>query len=172
MTESNSNGIIDREIVVEEENLYDWKSDKIDKLAGALAKAQGEMDGAASKSSNPFFKSSYADLHTVIMSAIPYLSKNGLSVTQGNEIIPGAVCVTTTLLHESGQWLRSKIKLPMEKVNAQGVGAATTYGRRYGLAAMVGIAQNEDDGNSISQPKTKTYQTGVNVNSGTQTIGD
>ena len=106
------------------------------------------------------------------MSAIPYLSKNGLSVTQGNEIIPGAVCVTTTLLHESGQWLRSKIKLPMEKVNAQGVGAATTYGRRYGLAAMVGIAQKDDDGNSISQPKPKTYQTGVNVNSGTQTIGD
>ena len=172
MTESNSNGIIAPEIVVEEENLYDWKSDKIDKLAGALAKAQGEMYGAASKSSNPFFKSSYADLHTVIMSAIPYLSKNGLSVTQGNEIIPGAVCVTTTLLHESGQWLRSKINLPMEKVNAQGVGAATTYGRRYGLAAMVGIAQKDDDGNSISQPKPKTYQTGVNVNSGTQTIGD
>ena len=125
-------------------------SSTIGKLAGALAKAQGEMDGAASKSSNPFFKSSYADLHTVIMSAIPYLSKNGLSVTQGNEIIPGAVCVTTTLMHSSGQWLRSKVKLPLEKKNAQGVGSAITYGRRYGLSAMVGIAQFDDDANSIS----------------------
>ena len=172
MTESNSNGIIVPETIVEEENLCDWKSDKIDKLASALAKAQGEMDGATSKSTNPFFKSNYADLHTVIMSAIPYLSKNGLSISQGNEIIPSAVCVTTTLLHESGQWLRSKIKLPMEKVNAQGVGAATTYGRRYGLAEMVGIAQKDDDANSISVTKPKTYTTGVNANTGTPTIGD
>ena len=140
------------EPIVEEviESTESWKSDKIDKLAGALAKAQGEMDGATSSSTNPFFNSSYADLHTVISSAVPYLSKYGLAVSQGNEIIPGAVCVTTTLIHESGQWLRSKIKLPMDKVNAQGVGSATTYGRRYGLAAMVGIAQFDDDGSASS----------------------
>ena len=53
-------------------------------------------------------------------------------------------------MHESGQWLRSKIKLPMEKVTAQGVGAACTYGRRYGLSAIVGIAQYDDDANAIS----------------------
>ena len=149
MTESNSNGIVVPETIVEEENLYDWKSDKVDKLAGALAKAQGEMDGAASKSSNPFFKSSYADLHTVIKSSFPYLSKHGLAVSQGNEIIPNAICVTTTLMHASGQWLRSKVKLPLSKVDAQGVGAAITYGRRYGLSAMVGVAQYDDDANSI-----------------------
>ena len=152
------------EPIVEEviESTESWKSDKIDQLATALAKAQGEMDGATSSSTNPFFKSNYADLHTVISSAVPHLSKYGLSVSQGNEIIPGAVCVTTTLLHQSGQWLRSKIKLPMDKVNAQGVGAATTYGRRYGLAAMVGIAQKDDDANSISGKTGLTR--GVNVN--------
>tara|TARA_R100001530_G_scaffold135375_1_gene112428 strand:- start:640 stop:1125 length:486 start_codon:yes stop_codon:yes gene_type:complete len=152
------------EPIVEEviESTESWKSDKIDQLATALAKAQGEMDGATSSSTNPFFKSNYADLHTVISSAVPYLSKYGLAVSQGNEIIPGAVCVTTTLLHQSGQWLRSKIKLPMDKVNAQGVGAATTYGRRYGLAAMVGIAQKDDDANSISGKSGLTR--GVNVN--------
>ena len=147
---------------IEEVTPESWKSDKIDKLAGALAKAQGELDGAAKKSTNPFFKSGYADLHEVISSTFPHLSKYGLSVSQGNEIIPGAVCVTTTLLHESGQWLRSKIKLPVEKVNAQGIGAATTYGRRYGLAAMVGVAQKDDDGNSISGNTGLTR--GVNVN--------
>lgn len=151
--------------IVEEviEPTESWKSNEIDQLATALAKAQGEMDGATSKSTNPFFNSSYADLHTVISSAVPYLSKYGLAVSQGNEIIPGAVCVTTTLIHQSGQWLRSKIKLPMDKVNAQGVGSATTYGRRYGLAAMVGIAQKDDDANSISGKTGLTR--GVNVKS-------
>jgi len=140
-----------------------WKSEKIDKLAGALAKVQGELDGAKSDSTNPFFNSSYADLHTVIKSSFPYLSKHGLSVSQGNEIIPGAVCVTTLLMHESGQWLRSKIKVPMPKVDAQGVGAACTYGRRYGLSAIVGVAQHDDDGNSIRKTEPKKEYKGVNI---------
>tara|TARA_R110002167_G_scaffold296356_2_gene500784 strand:- start:361 stop:852 length:492 start_codon:yes stop_codon:yes gene_type:complete len=126
-----------------------WKSPEIDKLAASLAKAQSELEGAKKESTNPFFKSSYADLHAVIKAAFPFLSKNGLSVSQGNEIVPGAVCVTTLLMHSSGQWLRSKIKLPLTKVDAQGVGAAMTYGRRYGLSAIVGIAQFDDDANSI-----------------------
>ena len=131
--------------------ISDCKSQEIDKLAEALAKAQSELEGAKKESTNPFFKSGYADLHAVIKSAFPYLSKHGLSVSQGNEIIPGAICVTTTLMHSSGQWLRSKIKVPLSKVDAQGVGAAMTYGRRYGLSAIVGIAQYDDDGNSISK---------------------
>jgi len=126
-----------------------WKSPEIGELAGALAKAQTEMEGAKKESTNPFFKSNYADLHAVIKASFPYLSKNGLSVTQGNEPIKGAVCVTTTLMHSSGQWIRSKVKLPLAKVDAQGVGSAITYGRRYGLSSMVGIAQFDDDANSI-----------------------
>ena len=147
------------EIIEPEES---WKSNKIDKLATALSKVQGELEGAKSESTNPFFKSSYADLHTVITSSFPFLSKHGLSVSQGNEIIQGAVCVTTLLMHESGQWLRSKIKVPMPKTDAQGVGTACTYGRRYGLSAIVGVAQYDDDGNSIR--KTEPLKRGVNVN--------
>ena len=154
---------------IEEVTPESWKSDKIDKLASALVKVQGELEGAKSESTNPFFKSSYADLHTVIKSSFPFLSKHGLCVSQGNEIIPGAVCVTTTLLHESGQWLRSRIKVPFPigkdgnaKIDAQGVGTATTYGRRYSLAAMIGVAQKDDDGNSISGNTGLTR--GVNVN--------
>ncbi len=128
----------------------EWKSPEIDKLAEALAKAQSEMEGAKKESTNPFFKSNYADLHAVIKSAFPHLSKHGLSVSQGNEVIVGAICVTTTLMHSSGQWLRSKVKLPLSKKDAQGVGAAITYGRRYGLSAIVGIAQYDDDAQSIS----------------------
>ena len=127
------------------------KSDKIDKLASALSKAQSEMKGAEKKSINPFFNSGYADLHTVIESSLPHLNKHGLSIVQGHyrdEI--GTFYVTTTLLHRSGQWIRSKLQMPVEKANAQGIGATTTYARRFSLCAMVGIAQTDDDGNSIS----------------------
>tara|TARA_R110002051_G_scaffold321424_1_gene409042 strand:+ start:1695 stop:2165 length:471 start_codon:yes stop_codon:yes gene_type:complete len=139
----------------QERRREEWKSPEIDKLAASLSKVQSELEGAKKESKNPFFNSNYADLHAVIKASFPLLSKNGLSVTQGNEMIPGAVCVTTTLMHNSGQWLRSKVKLPLEKKNAQGVGAAITYGRRYGLSAIVGIAQYDDDGNYISKPNHK-----------------
>ena len=127
--------------------LNDWKSPEIDKLAEALSKVQGELEGAKKDSKNPYFASTYADLHKVISSSFPTLSKYELSVTQGNEICGAAVCVTTTLMHKSGQWIRSKVKLPMEKKTCQSVGAAITYGRRYGLSAIVGIAQYDADGN-------------------------
>ena len=130
-----------------------WKSDKIDKLAAALTKAQSEMKGAEKKSVNPFFNSGYADLHTVIESSFPHLTKNGLSVIQGNESRPGEFFVTTMLLHESGQWIKSKLKMPIEKVTAQSIGSTITYGRRYGLSAITGIAQYDDDGNAASQSK-------------------
>ena len=123
------------------------QSGKIDKLATALAKAQAEMEGAKTASKNPFFKSSYADLHAVMTSSLPYLNKQGLSIVQGNRYgSDNGFYVTTTLLHQSGQWMRSKIKLPIEK-NAQKIGAAVTYGRRYLLSAMTGVAQADDDGN-------------------------
>ena len=127
-----------------------WKSDKIDKLAAALAKAQSEMKGAEKKSGNPFFNSGYADLHTVIESSFPHLTKNGLSVIQGNESRPGEFFVTTMLLHESGQWIKSKLKMPVEKATPHSVGSAITYGRRYGLSAITGLAQYDDDGNAAS----------------------
>ena len=129
-----------------------WKSDNIDKLAQALSKAQSEMKGAEKKSTNPFFNSGYADLHTVIEASLPHLTKYGLSVIQGNDGKPGEFYVTTMILHESGQWIKSKLKMPVEKATAQSIGSTITYGRRYGLSAMVGISQYDDDGNSVSHP--------------------
>ena len=135
-----------------------WKSVEINKLATALSKAQSEMKGAEKKSINPFFNSGYADLHTVIESSFPHLTKHGLSVIQGNESKPGEFFVTTMLLHESGQWIKSKLKMPIEKITAQSIGSTITYGRRYGLSAMVGISQYDDDGNIASDKGiTKEY---------------
>ena len=144
-----------------------WKSSKVDKLAAALSKAQSEMKGAEKKSINPFFNSGYADLYTVIESSFPHLTKHGLSVIQGNESNPGEFFVTTMLLHESGQWIRSKLKMPIEKATAQSIGSTITYGRRYGLSAITGIAQYDDDGNAVSSKGvTKTHTKTVTNNQG------
>ena len=140
-----------------------WKSDKIDKLASALSKAQSEIKGAEKKSTNPFFNSGYADLHTVIESSFPHLTKHGLSVIQGNDGKPGEFYVTTMLLHESGQWIKSKLKMPIEKATAQSIGSTITYGRRYGLSAMIGIAQYDDDGNAASN-KGITHKHAASLN--------
>jgi len=140
---------------IHKSSIDNWKSDNIDKLASALAKAQSEMKGAEKKSTNPFFQSSYADLHTVIEASLPHLTKYGLSVIQGNDSKPGEFYVTTMLLHESGQWIKSHLKMPVEKVTAQAIGSTITYGRRYGFSSMVGISQYDDDGNSLSQNNNK-----------------
>jgi len=131
----------------------DWKSNSIGKLSLALAKAQGDIKGALSKSKNPFFNSKYADLHTVLESCLPHLTKCGLAIIQGNEFCDktNGFYVTTMMVHSSGEWIRSRIRMPIGKnPTAHSVGSATTYGRRYGLSAMVGIAQYDDDGNDIS----------------------
>ena len=135
----------------------EWKSKEINELAKALSSAQAEMKGAASKSKNPFFNSSYADLHAVIEAAMPILSKHGLSVVQlpeGVERITNGdkgsmfLNVGTTLMHSSGQWIHSTVPIPLDSpLNAHKLGSALTYGRRYGLASMAGIAQFDDDGN-------------------------
>jgi hypothetical protein len=134
----------------------DWKSDKIDKLAQALSKAQAEIKGAQVSSTNPFFNSKYADLHAVIQSSLPALTKHGLSVLQGNRFctLTNGFYVTTTLLHESGQWVKSEIRMPIGgKKDAHAIGAACTYGRRYGLSALTGVAQHDDDGNAAVTSK-------------------
>ena len=155
-------------VVTEVHNTVDdWKSEKIDKLASALAKAQSEIKGAQSSSTNPFFNSSYADLHTVIQAALPPFTKHGLSVLQGNRfcVVTNGFYVTTTLLHESGQWIRSEIRMPIGgKKDAHAIGSACTYGRRYGFSALTGIAQYDDDGNqTVASGLTKNHVANLKI---------
>jgi hypothetical protein len=124
------------------------KSDEINELATALAKAQSEIENASKGSSNPHFKSKYADLAEVLNTVRPVLAAHGLSVAQFPSYADGVVSVETVLMHGSGQWLSGIISAPVSKMDAQGVGSATTYCRRYSLAAVAGIAQEDDDANS------------------------
>jgi len=126
------------------------QSEQINELATALAKAQGRITGALKDSANPFFKSKYADLAACWDACRQPLSENGLSVIQVPESDETGVTVVTVLAHSSGQWIRSSLHMKPKDTTPQGVGSAITYARRYALAAFVGLAQVDDDGNAAS----------------------
>jgi len=126
------------------------QSENLNELAMALSKAQGEMENAKKDCSNPFFKSKYADLTSVWAACREPLTKNGLSVIQTMEDKEGKLTLVTTLLHASGQWMKSHLPILTQKPDAQSLGAAITYMRRFSLAALVGICPEDDDGNQAS----------------------
>ncbi len=130
------------------------KSESIASLAKSLAIAQGQMSGAVKDKANPFFKSVYSDLASVVAAIREPLSANGLSFVQvthpsdKNEII-----VETVLMHESGEWLSGTIAIPVSKADAQGYGSAITYAKRYGLQGLLGVPSEDDDGNAAAKAK-------------------
>lgn len=129
------------------------QSEQIDQLATALSKAQGEVEGAKKDANNPHFKSKYADLESVWTACRAALTSNGLSVLQSPGLThDGVMHMTTQLSHASGQWIRGEMSLPLSKVDPQGAGSALTYMRRYALAAFVGVAPEDDDGNAAARP--------------------
>lgn len=126
--------------------VYENRSPTLAKLAEALCKAQGQMEGAAKDSVNPHFKNKYADLAAVWDAIRKPLAANGLSVIQFPRTVQNGVEIETTLLHSSGEFLRDVLWLPCSKADAQGIGSAITYARRYALMAVCGIAPVDDDG--------------------------
>lgn len=132
------------------------KSDSIANLAKSLAIAQGQMGGAVKGKDNPFFKSVYADLSSVVDAIRDPLSANGLSFVQvthpseRNEVI-----IETVLMHESGEWLSGTLAMPVSKADAQGYGSAITYAKRYGLQGLLGVPSEDDDGNAAAKAKPK-----------------
>lgn len=123
-----------------------YESEELGELFTALAKAQLEMEVAKNDSTNPFFKSKYADLASVVKASRPYLAKNGLSVIQ--RILPngnGIVYLFTRLCHASGQWMESRMEIKPPKADIQTVGSHITYLKRYNYAAMVGVVSSDED---------------------------
>ena len=129
------------------------QSESINELAEALAKAQGEIEGASKDAKNPFFKSKYADLHSVMDCAKLPLMTNGLSVVQPTQMIDGQLSLVTILMHKSGQWIKGIMPLILTKQDPQAVGSAMTYFRRYSYCAMLGISQFDDDGEATMDRK-------------------
>jgi hypothetical protein len=126
-------------------------------LFASLAKMQGEVENATKGSLNPHFKSRYADLAEVLNTIRPSMSANGLSVIQSPAFDGVRVSVTTTICHSSGGYVSGEISCVPAKHDGQGVGAATTYLRRYALAAFAGVAQEDDDGQTARTEQRVTY---------------
>jgi hypothetical protein len=124
------------------------RSETIGSLAAALAKAQGAMRNAAKDARNPHFNSRYADLAAIVDAQREPLAANELSVIQiPSTPEPGTVALTSVLLHSSGEWLQSdELRVSARDAGPQAVGSCLTYLRRYQLAALVGIAAEDDDG--------------------------
>lgn len=140
-------------------NFQHEHSEQMGELFGALAKAQGSMNGAAKDAKNPFYKSTYADLSSVAEAAREALSAQGLAVLQTvrtNEA--SEMFLVTTLGHASGQWFKSvipiKVKQNEKKNDMQELGSVLTYLRRYALASITGVVPvepDDDDGNKGGQ---------------------
>jgi len=123
-------------------------SESINELASALCAAQSQMGGAVKDSANPFFKSSYADLTSVIKAIKQPFSDNGLSYTQFPVTDENGMGVCTRLMHVSGQWLEDQFILPMVKRDPQAGASSLTYARRISLSAIAGIPTADDDAES------------------------
>jgi hypothetical protein len=151
-------------------------SEQINELAAALSKAQGKITGALKDSENPFFSSKYADLASCWDAAREHLTANGLSVAQGTmsgetvtiewettkggqvtkySAVTHEIVITSVLMHSSGQWIKSSVALIPRDASPQGIGSCITYGRRYLLSCLIGIAQVDDDGNAASGKSNK-----------------
>ena len=129
-------------------------SESIAALAGALAKAQLQIEPASKNATNPHFRSHYADLASIWDACRGPLNTNGLSIVQfpcDGDVGRTGLC--TMLLHSSGEFISEVVTTRSQKDDPQGLGSALTYLRRYALAAVVGVtATEDDDGNAASTP--------------------
>lgn len=150
------------------------QSESIGALALALSKVQSEMLTAKKDAKNPHLRNNYADLTSCWDACREPLGKHGLAVIQTTETADTTVTVVTTLAHESGEWVRGTLTIPAtgnKGVNpAQALGSAISYGRRYGLCAIVGICTDDDDGNAAGRPRDPQRRASISEQDITQRI--
>lgn len=133
---------------------YKSQSESINELANALAKAQAEMEVAIKDSNLSHFKSKYADLKEIVRVSRPCLTKYGLSVIQALDVDGDMDIIRTMLLHASGQFINSRVRICPGKAGDQELGKSITYLRRYAYASLLGVVCDEelDHDNAPKQP--------------------
>lgn len=125
-------------------------SETMGKVTAAIAAVQREVGAVTKGSTNPHFGNTYADLNTFLHALSGPLETHGLTMMQGPGMADGWVTVDTLLVHTSGEWIASVAGAPAPKSDPQGAGSAITYLRRYSLAALFALPQEDDDGNAAS----------------------
>jgi len=150
------------------------RSESIKEIAGALSKFQGEVTNPKNSAKNPQFNSKYAPLQDILSLVRPLLSKQGLSILQSTTGDLENVTISTTLLHESGEFLETEpfilkgeqtARGGAKVLNVQGAGSMITYIRRYQISAILGLAsEDDDDGNHASKKNENTTLTTIDRN--------
>lgn len=130
-------------------------SESIGKITAAILNVQRAVDHVAKGASNPHYGNTYADLNTFLHALRGPLAEHGVTMVQGPGMDGSHVTVDTLLVHSSGEWIRNRAAAPMQKNDPQGAGSAITYLRRYSLAALFAVPQEDDDGNAASDPKPR-----------------
>jgi hypothetical protein len=140
-------------------------------LAKAMLKVQAELQPALKDRNNPFTKSRYATLNSVMESCREALIANSIWFSQYPvPVEPGFMGLVTKLTHaESGQWQSSLLVMPLPKADPQGFGSAMTYGRRYSMAALIGIVTEEDDDGAMAGAGTPARTRGKKQTPATDT---
>jgi hypothetical protein len=146
------------------------RSDEINSLATALAKAQGAMQPVKKNKSariettkGGVYTYTYADLADVLEAIRKPLSDNGLALIQTISIETGRVDVETVVAHTSGQWIGNTISLPIMNQDPRSLGSLITYGRRYGLAPVGVVTEADDDAEAGSRPDTQRQKAATEV---------
>lgn len=127
-------------------------------LCAALVEAQKEMKNAPLNKVNPHFKSKYADLASIRDAVIPVLSKHGIALVQEIQVRDYGPVVVTKLLKGTDAIVSECPVMVAEKCKPQEFGSALTYARRYGMAAICGIAADEDDDANAAQGADETQR--------------
>lgn len=130
-------------------------SESIDQIATALAKAQSSMKTPEKDKQNPHFKNKYASLGSILSATKGALNSNGISLSQLLVEIGVRQFLVTTLMHSSGQWIRSYMYIRLDdKATAQQMGSFLTYAKRYSLCAILGVDADEDDDGELASTPT------------------
>jgi hypothetical protein len=143
------------------------RSEQINELIAALVKARAKFKPVLKDTDNPFYKSKYADLSSIIDATMPALNENGLVIIQCVDctVESSTTVIETILAHQSGQFISSELHLPAtqkDRFDPQSVGSSQTYGRRYAMQAILGVAaEMDDDGNAASNTASSAAAKGV-----------
>lgn len=136
------------------------KSDSLNELAKSLCLAQAAFKPAKKDAKNPFFKSQYADFESIVFSTREALTSNNLCVIQTTRFELEKTVLVTTLLHSSGQYVSGEYPISAPVGDAQKMGSAMTYAKRYTYSAIVGVVTSDDDAESTySRPKSENQDT-------------
>lgn len=137
-------------------------------FAKSFIKAQAEMVNASKDSTNPHFKSKYADLTSVRDACVPFLNKHGIAVLQPIVQLENKQYIKTMLLHETGESMECLTEIMHTQNTAQAHGSGITYARRYGLQSLVCIGAEDDDGQKASENPKQELRNDDDVRTGAE----